>query len=119
MELIYPDWFNNPFTIGTSTPTKIYVSLIRLMVERQFLLAVTFIFPVLFLVPHKAALFMTSLSTVLRHQPLFLNIILLVISVLLKKKELSREEDITVILEVTVTEGCPMEGDASREPFGF
>ena len=35
-------------------------------------------------------------------------------SVLLKKKELSREEYITVLLGVTVMKGCLMEADAWR-----
>ena len=40
-------------------------------------------------------------------------------SVLLKNKELRREEYITGMLEVNVTEGHLMEGYASREPFYF
>ena len=87
--------------------------------ERQFLLTVPFIFPVPLLVPHRVELFLTSLSTVLHCQPLFWSILLLVLSILLKNKELKREEDITGMLEVTVTEGCLMGLYASREPFNF
>ena len=36
-----------------------------------------------------------------------------------KKKKLSREEDITGLLEVTVQGSCLMEIDASRQHFGF
>ena len=77
---------------------NIYLSLMRKMVERQFLLVVPFIFKVILLVSHRSALFLTSLSTVLNCQPLFWRNILLVISILLKKKKLKREEDITEFL---------------------
>ena len=40
-------------------------------------------------------------------------------SVLLKSKKLKRDEYITGLLEVTVPEGYPMEGNYSREPFDF
>ena len=43
----------------------------------------------------------------------------MVLIVLLKKKDTSREVGITVIIEVNVMEGCPMEIYASIEPFGF
>ena len=38
---------------------------------------------------------------------------------ILINKELRREGGTSGLLEVTVMEGNPMEGDASREPFGF
>ena len=71
--------------------------------ERQFLLAITFIFPIPVLVPHRAALVIISLITVLHCQPLLFCILLLVISILMKNKELGREEGITRLLEFTVT----------------
>ena len=37
----------------------------------------------------------------------------------MKNKEISREEYITGMLEVTIMEGYLMEGYASREPFDF
>ena len=65
-------------------PQKItYLSLINLIMERQFILAVHFIFPVLLLVPQRSALFMTSLSTVLRYQPLLLWLLLFNLSIIL------------------------------------
>ena len=91
----------------------------RLMIDRQFLLAVQFIFPFPSLVPHRAELFMTSISTMLHRQPLLWRYILLVHSILLKNKELKREEDITGLLKVIVTEFYLMEWWASREPFYF
>ena len=36
-----------------------------------------------------------------------------------KRKKLSREGDITILLGVTVQGSCLMEKDASREAFGF
>ena len=44
---------------------------------------------------------------------------LLDLSILQKKKKLSREGDITGLLEVTVQGSCLMEKYASREAFGF
>ena len=38
---------------------------------------------------------------------------------MLKKKELNKEEYITVLVEVTAMEGCIMKGDTSREPFSL
>ena len=76
-----------------------------------------FIFPVPLLVPHRVALFLTSRSTVLHRQPILWRNLLLVLSILLKEKEINREEYITGMLYITVTEGYLMEGDASREPF--
>ena len=38
---------------------------------------------------------------------------------MMKNKEISREEYITGLLEVNVTEGYLMEGYTSREPFDF
>ena len=73
--------------------------------ERQFILAVTFIFPVMILVTQRSELFISSLSTMLHCQPLLWWILLLVLSILPKNKELNREEDIKGLLEVTVMEG--------------
>ena len=87
--------------------------------EIHFLLSVPFIFSVPLLVPHRTAIFLTSLSTVICRQPLLWQNTLLVLSILLKNKELKREEDITGLLEVIAMEGCLMEGDDSRELFGF
>ena len=49
---------------------ELYLSLISLIMERQFLIAVPFIFPFSSLVKHWAALFLNLLSTVLHYQPL-------------------------------------------------
>ena len=46
-------------------------------------------------------------------QPLLWWYIILVHSILLKNKETKRDEDITGMLEVTITEVYPMEGYAS------
>ena len=86
----------------------------RLMLERQFLIAMKFIFPVPLLVKQSKEIFMTSLSIVIHFKPQLWQILLLVICIFLKKKELSREGGITGILEVTVTEGYLMEGYGSR-----
>ena len=63
--------------------------------ERHFLLTLPLIFPVPLLVPHRAVLFMTSLSTVIHNQPLLLWNILSVIRILLINRYLKREEYIT------------------------
>ena len=73
--------------------------------ERQFLLAVPFNFPVMLLVPQRSALFLTSLSTFLHCQPLIWWLLILGFSILLKKKELGMEEYILVMLEVNIIEG--------------
>ena len=72
--------------------------------ERQFLLAVKFIFPVPIILPHRAALFMTSLSTVINIQTLIWKNLLLVLSVLMKNKELKRDKYTTGMLEVNIME---------------
>ena len=95
------DFFNNAFTTDTRTP-KTYLYLMRLMLERKFLLIVTFIFPVPLLLPHKTALLLTTLSIVLHCQPLRWRILILILSILLENKEPRREVDITELLEVTV-----------------
>ena len=71
--------------------------------ERYFLLAVTLFFIVLSIFTHREALFLTLLSKVIYSQLLLWRYILLFHSILLKKKYLNREEDITRILEVNVT----------------
>ena len=74
--------------------------------ERHFLLSVPLILPLSILLPDGAEIFMTS-------HLLWWNIIL-VISILMKKKDLKREKDIIGLLEVTVTEGYLMKGYDSR-----
>ena len=98
------DCFNDTFTADTGNPKK-NLSLMRSTRKRQSLLAVNFIFPIPLLIPRKVELFTTPLSIVIYCQPLLLWILPLVLSILPKKKELRREEYITVQLEVTVTEG--------------
>ena len=61
------------------------LSLVNVMMEIKFLLIVTFIFPVKILVPHREAIFLTSLSTLIHSQPLLWRFILLVLHILLKK----------------------------------
>ena len=98
---------------------EICPSLIRLMIERQFLLSVSFISPVLYLVPHRAKLFLNSLLTLLYHQPLLQRYIHLVHRIIIKKIDINRGKDITGLLDVTVIEGYIMEGYTSRKPFVF
>ena len=85
----------------------------RSMLESQFLLTVPFIFLVPIVFSHMEALFMTSLSTVLLHQPLLWWNQILVLRILLKNKDLNRESYITGMLEFNVMEGYLMEGDNS------
>ena len=54
---------------------------------------------------------MTYHPTVIHRQALLWCNILLVNSILMKKKELKRDEDISGLLYFTVTEGFPMEED--------
>ena len=82
--------------------------------ERQFLLAARLIFLVPSLVPHKSELFMTFLPTVLHCKTLICKYLFLVGRIPPKEKLLNREEDITGLLEFTITEGYLMEEDASR-----
>ena len=105
----------DPIIILQLTPGlwKIYLSLMRTMTERQFLLSVYFIFTVNHLVPHIFVIFLTKLSTVIHCQPQLWRILLLVLSILLKNKGLSKEEYITVLLEVNITGGSLMEGYSS------
>ena len=65
-------------------------------------------FPVMILVSHRVSLFVTSLSTVLHLKTLLRFNIISVLIVLLKIKELEREEYIIGLLEVNVMKGCPM-----------
>ena len=87
--------------------------------ERQFLLTVTLVFPVPFIVPRREELFLTKLSVVVHYINLLWGYLLLVCSMLMKKKQIKREEYITGLLEVTVTEGFLMEGYSGRETFVF
>ena len=87
--------------------------------DRQFLIDIPFIVTFMSIIIHRAALFMTSLSTIPHLQPLLWWNILFYQSILLKKKELKRDEDITGLLDVTVIEGYIMEGYTSRKPFVF
>ena len=99
-------------TLGIRQRT--YLSLVRPMMEIQFLLAFPFIFPVTFLVPQRAALFMTSLLTVINLKPLLCRLLIFVLEIILKNKELSMELGITGLLEVTINESYLMEGYVSR-----
>ena len=90
-----------------------------LIVERQFLIFVTFIFTVPLLIPHMASLFMNSLLILICCQYLLWSIILLVLIIIIKNKGLRREKDITGLLKVTVKAGFLVEAYASREIFGF
>ena len=102
------DFFNNTFTNDTGTTKILSLYLIRSMMERQFIISTPLIFPVLILVPYKVVLFMTSISIVLHRQTLLWRILLLVLSIILKKNELKTEEDMTGLLQVTVTKCYPM-----------
>ena len=82
------------------------------MVEKQFLLAAQLISPVPSIPPHSAALFLTSISTLIHLQPLIFLCLILVYSILPKKKDIKREEDTTRLLGLNVTEGYQTEGDA-------
>ena len=90
----------------------IYLPLMRSMMEIQFLLAVRFIFLVVFLPLQLSTLFPTWLSTVPQLYPLDL-------SILTKNKKLNREGYITGLLEVTVQLSRLMEIDTSIEASGF
>ena len=87
--------------------------------ERHFPLVVNFMFTVILWNTHMSVLFITPLSTVLHHQALIWCIILLVLSILPKKKDLRRKEDITGMLDGNITEGSLIEVVASIEPFGY
>ena len=91
----------------------------RSILDRQFILAVPFIFPVPFLFTQRKGLFPTSLSTVLHCWNFIWRVILLGLIILLKNKELMREIGITGLLEVTVTVCYLMVVDSSRELSGF
>ena len=101
------DCFKNPFSTDTGTPENIIPLLISSVMERQFLLAVHFIFPVLFLSPQQSALFMTYLLTLL-HQ------YLLDLSIMTKNNKLEREGDITGLLDATAQGVFLMQIYASR-----
>ena len=77
--------------------------------DRQLIIDIPFIVTFLSIITHRAALFMTSLSTMLHLQPLLWWNVLFYQSILLKNKELKRDEYITGLLEVTLTEGYIME----------
>ena len=98
---------------------RTYPPLMRLVKGRQFILAMHFIFTNMLLLPQRSALFPTKISTVLHRLPILQWLLLLDLIILLKKKKLEREGDITGLIEVTVMGVCIMERDASREPFGF
>ena len=70
LEQLVLDLFNNNFQLILGPRKRTYFSLMRSIMERQFLLAPHFIFPVTPLVTQRSALFLTSLSTVLPHKPL-------------------------------------------------
>ena len=76
--------------------------------ERQFLIAVPFIFPFTLIILYMAVIYITSILTVRHFQPLFCWNLILVLSILPKNKYLKRKEDIIELLEVTVKEGYLM-----------
>ena len=86
--------------------------LMRAMMEIQFLIAVQFIFPVVFLPPYWSEIFPTLLSTV-PHQYLS------DLSIFPKKEKLKKKGDMTGLLEITFQGSRLMEIDASIEAFGF
>ena len=81
--------------------------------KREFLLAVHLICNIY--------IYLRGVQHYLGHnfQQCFINILLLYISILLKERNLDREEDITTNLEVTVQGGYIMGRDSKIEPFGF
>ena len=91
--------FSDIFHLIVVTQQKTYSPLIILMMGVQFLIAVKFIFTVVFLPPQRPSIFLTSLNTVLRQY-------LLDLRILPKEKNLEKEGDIKILLEVTVQRGC-------------
>ena len=79
------------------------------MLERQFIISVTLIFPVLVFVLQRLELSPTSLSTLLHWQPLLWCITLLSLRILLKNKEIRRDGGITGLMYVTEIGGYLME----------
>ena len=82
----------------------------RLMLERQFLPDGSLIFPVPLIFPQRAELLPTSIITVLRRRPLIWRIIILVLSILLKKMYIRKYGCVIGLLEVNLTEGYLMGG---------
>ena len=79
------------------------------MLERQFIISVTLIFPVLVFVLQRLELSPTSLSTLLHWQPLLWCITLLSLRILLKNKEIRTDGGITGLMYVTEIGGYLME----------
>ena len=77
------DCFNNTISTDTGGWKRPYLSLMTLMMDIQFLLAMHFFFPVLSLVPQMPEIFLTLLSTVLHCHPILRWLILLDLSILL------------------------------------
>ena len=76
--------------------------------EREFLLSMQFIFPVLILVSQRLSLYVTYLSILFHRKPILLWILLLYIVIQPKKKDLGREVVITGLIEVTLMGSCIM-----------
>ena len=81
---------------------KIYLSLMRSMMERHFLLTVPLFFSVLLLITHMEEIFLTSFSTVIHNQPQTWMNLLLVLIIIPKNKYLRMKLG---LLEVTVMGG--------------
>ena len=76
-------WFINNFQLILGLRKRTQLSLMRSMTERQFIIDVYFISPVLILVSQRSVIFMTSLSTVIRIHPLLQCLLLLFLSILI------------------------------------
>ena len=87
--------------------------------DSQLLLTVVLIFVLPSLIPHRTALFLTSLCPVLHHQYLLCPPPLFVHRIMFQNKNINRKENTRGMLGVTAVEGCLTEINVSREPFGF
>ena len=81
---------------------RIFLSLMISTVEIQFLLSVKIIFTVLILVTHRSAIFLIKPSIVVHRQPILRRLLLLDLTIMMKKKELGRKGFITGLLEINV-----------------
>ena len=102
LELLDIDCFKNTFATDTGAPKKVYLSLMRSMMERHFLLTVPLFFSVLLLITHMEEIFLTSFSTVIHNQPQTWMNLLLVLIIIPKNKYLRMKLG---LLEVTVMGG--------------
>ena len=102
LERLDIDCFKNTFATDTGAPKKVYLSLMRSMMERHFLLTVPLFFSVLLLITHMEEIFLTSFSTVIHNQPQTWMNLLLVLIIIPKNKYLRMKLG---LLEVTVMGG--------------